>query len=142
MQLLCITRGSAVKLRIDCAERGFGDGGMAMICKALIDMRQPRMMLDLLFFKLRLTDASMQHVRLTHAHGHARARARARACTHTHSARERRTGVGGKVRGSDTRADTQTTGSTADRHGTHKNTHGTNTSHTYSSSPWSDCKGH
>jgi hypothetical protein len=36
--------------------------GMAALCDALIRIRRPRMFPRLLFYKLRLTDASMPHV--------------------------------------------------------------------------------
>ena len=51
-------------LTVDCAERGFGDKGMIALCQALIRVHRPLVFPRLLFYKLRLTDASMPHVRL------------------------------------------------------------------------------
>jgi hypothetical protein len=53
-----------LSIKVDCADRGFGDRGMAALCEALVAIRRPRMQARLLFYKLHLTDASMPHVRL------------------------------------------------------------------------------
>ena len=53
-----------LSIKVDCADRGFGDRGMAALCEALVAIRRPRMQARLLFYKLNLTDASMPHVRL------------------------------------------------------------------------------
>jgi len=54
-----------LSIKVDCADRGFGDRGMAALCEALVAIRRPRMQARLLFYKLHLTDASMPHVRLS-----------------------------------------------------------------------------
>ena len=51
-----------LSIKVDCAELGFGDRGMAALCEALVAIRRPRMQARLLFYKLRLTDDSMPHV--------------------------------------------------------------------------------
>jgi len=54
--------GRPLSIKVDCAERGFGDRGMKAICQALISVHRPNMRARLFFYKLRLTDASMPHV--------------------------------------------------------------------------------
>jgi hypothetical protein len=59
---LPIAPRSLLFITVDCADRGFGDRGMAALCEALVTIHRPKMQAKLMFYRLRLTDASMPHV--------------------------------------------------------------------------------
>jgi len=59
---------TGLSIKVNCAERGFGDRGMRALCRALISIHRPKMRAFLFFYKLRLTDASMSHVLCTPIH--------------------------------------------------------------------------
>ena len=64
---LPISKTSPLWITVDCADRGFGDKGMEALCEALMAIRRPKIFPRLMFYRLRLTDASMPHVCFSHS---------------------------------------------------------------------------